>query len=156
MRARRLFVFGKGMSIAQVLDMLFAPGLQEVCLDVPRAPALRGSPADYAGKCRVNNQGTVCKLLVERGSSEFAFEASYARLAWRRWPPAGTPAWAAAREGHAAALQYFEDVAREAEAGVGSDSSKSSNDREDCESEDMDADSDEADGEGEDSEDSGD
>ena len=28
------------------------------------------------------------------------------RLAWRRWPPAGTPAWEAANELHEAVLQW--------------------------------------------------
>ena len=55
--------------------------------------------------CDTSCVRVVCKLFMTRGS-EFAFEASATRLAWRRWPPAGTPAWVAVNERHEAALQW--------------------------------------------------
>lgn len=37
-------------------------------------------------------------MLMQVRWCEFAFEGSDGLLAWRRWPPAGTPAWQAAAE----------------------------------------------------------
>ena len=109
MQAHRLTLKAFGLELAELLDSLLAPGLQEVCLDCTeeRAPVLKWSPTwcDDSTLWCVGDERAVCKLLMTRGS-EFAFEASAGRLAWRRWPPAGTPAWVAANERHEAALQW--------------------------------------------------
>ena len=106
-QARRLTLEAKGMSPAQVLDMLCAPGLQEVCLEciAQHAPILKWSSEDGSRSWCVRDARAVCKLFLMRGS-EFAFEVTATRMAWRRWPPAGTPAWVARNEHHEAALAW--------------------------------------------------
>ena len=108
-QAHRFSVEAEVISPAQVLDMLFAPGVQEVCLDCDRQhgisldfSAARGNGTRSWFVCE---ERTICKLFMTRGS-DFAFEASATRLAWRRWPPAGMPAWVAASVRHEAALAW--------------------------------------------------
>lgn len=109
-RTPSLCVWG---STRAVLHSLFADGLREVSLVFVCQEAVFRRQPDF------RQHTTRKRVFLEHASRayghEFAFEASDSLLAWRRWPPAGTPAWQAAAARHEAARQW----AAEGDGGLG-------------------------------------
>lgn len=91
-------------STRTVIHSLSADGLREVSLVFVFLEAFFRRQPDL--RHLTTRKRVFLEHALRAYGHELAFEASDSLLAWRRWPPTGTPAWRAAAERHEAARRW--------------------------------------------------